>query len=110
MLRIEYSSQFKRDYKLSLKRACNPELLTDVIDMLAKEQPLPEKYRDHSLITSRNYKGIRECGNAIYNRIGYWFIKSNMKNWSWCLSEQGAIVTSFENLIHISAPLWAHFL
>ena len=25
------------------------------------EQPLPESYRDHALVSSRNYKGMREC-------------------------------------------------
>ena len=25
------------------------------------EQPLPEYYRDHALVSSRNYKGMREC-------------------------------------------------
>ena len=61
MLRIEFTGQFKRDYKLALKRGCNPEELTAVISILASEQSLPDKYRDHSLETSRNYKGMREC-------------------------------------------------
>ena len=61
MLKIEYQGQFKRDYKLALKRGCNPELLTEVISILANEQELPEKYRDHSLTNSRNYKNVREC-------------------------------------------------
>ena len=61
MLKIEYQGQFKRDYKLALKRGCNPELLTEVIYILANEQELPEKYRDHSLTNSRNYKNVREC-------------------------------------------------
>ena len=25
------------------------------------EQPLPEKYKDHALTNSRNYKDMREC-------------------------------------------------
>lgn len=61
MLKIEYQGQFKRDYKLALKRGCNSELLTEVISILANEQELPEKYRDHSLTNSRNYKNVREC-------------------------------------------------
>ena len=39
MLKIEYQGQFKKDYKLALKRGCNPELLTEVISMLAKNSP-----------------------------------------------------------------------
>lgn len=29
--------------------------------MLVNEQELPEKYRDHNLTNSRNYKNVREC-------------------------------------------------
>ena len=35
MLKPEFTGQFKRDYKLA--------------------------YRDHALVNSRNYKGMREC-------------------------------------------------
>ena len=61
MLRIEFTGQFKRDYKLAVKRGCDPALLQDVITLLAGEKPLPEKYRDHALVNSRNYKDVREC-------------------------------------------------
>lgn len=61
MLKIEYHGQFKKDYKLALKRGCNPQLLADIISMLANEQELPEKYKDHNLTNSRNYKNVREC-------------------------------------------------
>ncbi len=59
MLNIVYHSQFKKDYKLALKRGCKAELLADVIDLLAHGQPLPVKYKDHAL--TGNYKGCREC-------------------------------------------------
>lgn len=61
MLRIEFTGQFKRDYKLALKRGCNEKDLAKVVSLLASEQPLPVKYRDHALENSRNYKGMREC-------------------------------------------------
>ena len=61
MLKIEFTGQFKKDYKAAMKRGCDPEELTAVISLLAAEQPLPEKYRDHALINSRNYVGMREC-------------------------------------------------
>jgi mRNA interferase YafQ len=56
---IEMTSRFKKDYKLSIKRGCNPELLKEVINILANGEPLPEKYRDHEL--SGNWSGYREC-------------------------------------------------
>lgn len=61
MLRAEFTGQFKKDYKLAVKRGCDPRKLETVIELLCKEQPLPEAYRDHPLTNSRNYKGMREC-------------------------------------------------
>ena len=45
--------------KRALKRGCNPDLLEEVITLLASEVPLPERYRDHPL--TGNYGGHREC-------------------------------------------------
>lgn len=61
MLRPKFTGQFKRDYKLAVKRGCDPKKLEAVISLLCSEQPLPEFYRDHALENSRNYKGMREC-------------------------------------------------
>lgn len=61
MLKIEMHKQFKRDYKLAVKRGCDPQKLSDVISILANEQPLPQKYKDHSLTNSKHYKNVREC-------------------------------------------------
>ncbi len=61
MLRIEYQGQFKKDFKLAVKRGCDIAELQKVISLLANEQPLPKKYRDHALINSKNYKDVREC-------------------------------------------------
>lgn len=61
MLKIEFTNQFKRDFKLAVKRGCNPKKLEEVVEILAKEQLLPEKYKDHALINSRNYQDVREC-------------------------------------------------
>lgn len=61
MLKAEFTGQFKKDYKLAIKRGCNPRELQEVITLLLNEQPLPEKYRDHALVNSRNYKDMREC-------------------------------------------------
>ena len=61
MLKVEFTGQFKKDYKLAVKRGCDPKELEKVITLLVYEQPLPEKYRDHALTNSRNYKDMREC-------------------------------------------------
>ena len=59
MLKIVPSNQFKRDLKLARKRGCKIEYLRDVVNALANEQKLDEKYRDHRL--AGNYNGFREC-------------------------------------------------
>ena len=59
MLKIVPSNQFKKDLKLARKRGCKMEHLRDVVNALANEQKLDEKYRDHGL--TGNYNGFREC-------------------------------------------------
>ncbi len=61
MLSIEYQAQFKKDYKLAVKRGCDISELKNVISILASEEPLPDKYRDHALTDSKDYSGVREC-------------------------------------------------
>lgn len=61
MLKVEYQGQFKKDFKLAIKRGCDPSLLTEVVTLLASQKPLPAKYHDHNLTDSRRYKDMREC-------------------------------------------------
>lgn len=61
MLKPEFTGQFKKDYKLAVKRGCDPKKLEKVITLLCNEETLPEEYRDHALVDSRDYKGMREC-------------------------------------------------
>ena len=56
---VKPTSQFKKDYKLAMKRGLNISLLNEVITMLSRGDALPEKYRDHALIG--NWLGHREC-------------------------------------------------
>lgn len=59
MLNIVPSNQFKKDLKLAKKRGLKLDHLITVVNTLAAQQPLDEKYRDHGL--SGNYRGFREC-------------------------------------------------
>lgn len=61
MLRPEFTSQFKKDYKRAVKRGLDPKKLEAVVTLLCNEQPLPPSCRDHVLTNSRNYKNVREC-------------------------------------------------
>lgn len=53
------TSQFKRDYKLAVKRGCDINKLMQIVTLLANGETLPAEFRDHSL--SGNYSGYREC-------------------------------------------------
>lgn len=58
-LAVEATRQFKRDYKLAMKRHLDVSLLDDVVLKLARREPLPPKNRDHAL--HNNWEGYREC-------------------------------------------------
>ena len=56
---VVWTNQFKKDYKLAMKRGLNMELLDNAIRILASGEVLPAKYSDHAL--TGNWKGYREC-------------------------------------------------
>lgn len=59
MLEIVFTRKFCKDLKRLEKRGYKLNLLKEVIQILANEQPLDSKYKDHSLVG--NYIGFREC-------------------------------------------------
>lgn len=56
---VKPTTQFKKDYKLAMRRGLDIHLLEGVIADLAMGIPLLEKNRDHAL--SGNWAGHREC-------------------------------------------------
>ena len=56
---VKPTTQFKKDYKLAMKRGLQIGLLEDVITALAMGTSLPEKNKDHAL--TGNWAGHREC-------------------------------------------------
>lgn len=56
---ITFSTQFKRDLKLIRKQGKDENKLKKVIELLANDEPLPQKYKDHNL--TGNYADCREC-------------------------------------------------
>lgn len=54
MLKIRYSNQFKKDYKLIQKRGYDINKLKYVVNLLSEGKPLPVKYKEHCL--TGNYK------------------------------------------------------
>lgn len=56
---IVRSSQFRKDVRLAHKQGKDLTILKRIITMLANDEPLPDKYRDHALVG--NWKEHREC-------------------------------------------------
>lgn len=56
---VKLTTQFKKDYKLAMKRGLKIGLLEDVIAVLATGETLSEKHKDHAL--TGNWVGHREC-------------------------------------------------
>lgn len=56
---VKPTTQFKKDFKLAMKRGLKIELLEEVIAVLAMGEALPEKHKDHAL--TGNWDGHREC-------------------------------------------------
>ena len=62
MRTIEWTGQFKRDYKRECKsqyRATLDDDLFPIVNCLATNQPLEPRYRDHSL--TGDWKDHRDC-------------------------------------------------
>ena len=56
---VKPTTQFKKDYKLAVKRGLKIDLLKGIIAALAMGEKLPEKNKDHAL--TGNWVGHREC-------------------------------------------------
>lgn len=59
MCSIQFTNQFKKDLKLAKKQGKDLDKLFEVINILANEEKLDTKFKDHDL--SGSYKGTREC-------------------------------------------------
>lgn len=57
--RLIYTTKFKKDYKLSVRRGMPIELLKETITLLQDGQSLPPNMQDHAL--TGDYIGFREC-------------------------------------------------
>lgn len=56
---VKTTLQFKKDYRLAMKRGLQIALLDEAITLLAQGKELLRKYRDHAL--TGNWLGHREC-------------------------------------------------
>ena len=56
---IVWTTRFKKDYRLAIKRHLDIGLLDDIIRALSRGETLPAKHEDHAL--SGDWAGHREC-------------------------------------------------
>ena len=55
---IQFTNQFKKDYKTAIKRHLNINLLDDIIRKLAIGEQLPEKNKDHALTRTGTHSDL----------------------------------------------------
>ena len=58
-LTVKLTTQFRKDYKLAMKRGLKIKLLDEIVTLLAMGEALPEKNKDHAL--TGDWVGHREC-------------------------------------------------
>jgi mRNA interferase YafQ len=56
---VKFTSKFKKDYKLAMKRGYPINLMEKTVSLLADGTALPEQYMDHALFG--NWAEYREC-------------------------------------------------
>ncbi len=59
--KVDYTSEFKKNYKKIKKQKKDLNKIKNVIEKLASGMELESKYRDHALVESTKFKSCREC-------------------------------------------------
>ena len=57
--KVDYTTEFKKDYKKIKKQNENIEKLKTIIEQLASGNKLQEKYKDHKLNDNKRFKDCR---------------------------------------------------
>lgn len=58
---VQYSKVFKNNLKKLLKQGKDIEKLLNIVDKLANQEELEQKYRNHNLISNKLFKNCKEC-------------------------------------------------
>lgn len=58
---VDYTSNFKKQYKRITKQGKDLNKLYEVVEKLAKGEELDSKYKNHNLINDKTYKDCSEC-------------------------------------------------
>ena len=88
MLKVQYLTKFKKDIQRLQKQHKDMDKLKAVIDLLVKDVPLPETYRDHPL-----HNNCKAFVTATLSPTGFSSIKSPKTLLHWYLHEATAIAS-----------------
>lgn len=58
---VDYSSNFKKQYKKMARQGKDLNKLYAVVEMLSDGKTLDEKYKNHKLLDNKKYKNCEEC-------------------------------------------------
>lgn len=58
---IDYTTNFKKQYKKMKKQGKDLNVLHEVIEKLAKGEELETKYKNHKLLNDKYFKNCSEC-------------------------------------------------
>ena len=58
---VQYSNQFKKGLKKSLKQGKDINKLLDIVDKLANMEKLERKFKNHKLVNDKYYIDCFEC-------------------------------------------------
>ena len=75
---VKQSNRFKKDFKLCLKRGLDYNKFNDVLTLLKSGASLPEKYQDHPLRNTDEYKNCRELHIEPNWLLVYKYINNNV--------------------------------
>lgn len=59
--KVDFTTEFKKEYKKIKKQGKDLEKLKNIIEKLACGIVLEQKFKDHKLIDNRKFKDCREC-------------------------------------------------
>ncbi len=57
---LERTNRFKKDFKLCIKKGLDIKKLYTILNILQKGEPISQKFKDHQLVESKEFKNCRE--------------------------------------------------
>lgn len=75
---VDYTNNFKKQYKKIKKQGKDLNKLYEVIEKLANKEELEIKYKNHNLINNKTYKDCSECHITPDWLLVYKYVDNNL--------------------------------